>query len=107
MEIGLVYDAVKNEEVDIVLAYSTDPRIVAYDLVILEDDENFFPPYDAAPVIRQETLDEYLEIEDAIAPLIGIFDEEIIGELNGKVDLDGEEIEDVAVDYLKSQNLLE
>ena len=107
MEIGLVYDAVKNEEVDIVLAYSTDPRIVAYDLVILEDDENFFPPYDAAPVIRQETLDEYPEIEDAIAPLIGIFDEEIIGELNGKVDLDGEEIEDVAVDYLKSQNLLE
>ena len=42
MEIGLVYDAVKNEDVDIVLAYSTDPRIVAYDLVILEDDENFF-----------------------------------------------------------------
>ena len=52
-------------------------------------------------------MDEYPEIEDAIAPLIGIFDEEIIGELNGKVDLDGEEIEDVAVDYLKSQNLLE
>lgn len=107
MEIGLVYDAVKNEEVDVVLAYSTDPRIVAYDLVILEDDKNFFPPYDAVPSIKQETLDEYPEIEDAIAPLIGSFDEEIIGELNGKVDLDGEEIEDVAIEYLKNQNLIE
>lgn len=106
MEIGLVYDAVNNEEVDIVLAYSTDPRIVAYDLVALEDDKNFFPPYDAVPAIKQETLDEYPEIEDAIAPLIGAFDEEIIGELNGKVDLDGEEIEDVAIDYLKEQNLI-
>lgn len=107
MEIGLVYDAVKNEEVDIVLAYSTDPRIVAYDLVLLEDDKNFFPPYDAVPTIKQETLDEYPEIEDAIAPLIGTFDEEIIGELNGKVDLDEEEIEDVAIDYLREQNLIE
>jgi osmoprotectant transport system substrate-binding protein len=107
MEIGLVYDAVKNEEVDIVLAYSTDPRIVAYDLVILEDDENFFPPYDAAPVVRQEILDEHPEIADAIAPLIGSFDEEVIGDLNGKVDLDGEDITDVAIQYLKDQGLLE
>lgn len=106
MEIGLVYDAVKNEDVDIVLAYSTDPRIVAFDLVILEDDENFFPPYDAAPVIRQETLDEYPEIADIIAPLIDRFDEETIGNLNGKVDLDEEEIEDVAHEYLENENLL-
>src|SRR5699024_12819151 len=58
MEISLVYDAVKNDEVDVVLAYSTDPRIVAYDLKLLEDDKDFFPPYDAVPTIRQETLDE-------------------------------------------------
>lgn len=106
MEIGLVYDAVKNEDVDIVLAYSTDPRIVAYDLVILEDDESFFPPYDAAPVIRQETLDEYPEIADIIAPLIDSFDEETIGDLNGKVDLDEQEIKDVAHEYLENENLL-
>src|SRR5699024_11093702 len=96
MEIGLVYDAVKKGEVDIVLAYSTEPRIVAYDLKILKDDKSFFPPYNAAPVVRNEVLDEYPEIADAIEPLIGSFDEETIGNLNGKVDLDGEEIEDVA-----------
>ncbi|VEF49527.1 glycine betaine/carnitine/choline ABC transporter osmoprotectant-binding protein [Bacillus freudenreichii] len=106
MEIGLVYDAVKNEEVDIVLAYSTDPRIVAYDLVMLEDDKKFFPPYDAVIAARQEILDENPEIEEALAPLIGSIDEATIGELNGRVDIDGEEIEDVAIDYLKSQGLL-
>lgn len=107
MEIGLVYDAVKNKEVDIVLAYSTDPRIVAYDLVILEDDKNFFPPYDATPTIRQEVIDEHPKVEDAIETLIGQFDEEIIGDLNGKVDLDKEEIEDVAHEYLKSEGYIE
>src|SRR5690625_1493847 len=107
MEISLVYDAVKNRDVDIVLAYSTDARIVAYDLKILEDDKHFFPPYDASPIIRQEILDEYPEIEEAIAPLIDRFTEEDIGELNGKVDLDGENIADVAHEYLKSENLIE
>ncbi|GGJ93485.1 glycine betaine/carnitine/choline-binding protein OpuCC [Lentibacillus kapialis] len=106
MEIGLVYDAVKNGEVDVVLAYSTDPRILAFDLKILEDDKNFFPPYDAAPVVRREVLDENPEIADAIEPLIGRFDEEIMGDLNGKVDLDGEEIEDVAKEYLEKEDLL-
>jgi len=107
MEISLVYDAVKNRDVDIVLAYSTDARIVAYDLKILEDDKHFFPPYDASPIIRQEILDEYPEIEEAIGPLIDRFTEEDIGELNGKVDLDGENIADVAHEYLKSENLVE
>lgn len=107
MEIGLVYDGLKNGEVDIVLAYSTDPRIVAYDLVMLEDDENFFPPYDALPFIRQDTLEAHPEIEEAIAPLFDHFDELKIAELNGKVDNDGEEIQDVAIEYLQSQNLIE
>jgi len=107
MEIGLVYDAVKNGEMDVVLAYSTDPRIVSYDLKLLEDDKNFFPPYDAVPMIRKEVLDENPEIEDAIEPLFGAFDEEAIAELSGKVDNDGEEIEDVAKEYLEDQGLLE
>jgi len=107
MEIGLVYDAVKNDEVDIVLAYSTDPRIVAFDLKILEDDKNFFPPYDAAPAFRQEILDEHPELEEIIEPLIGSIDEELMATLSGKVDLDGEDIKDVAIEYLKEQNLLE
>lgn len=106
MEIGLVYDAVKNGEMDVVLAYSTDPRIVSYNLQLLEDDLNFFPPYDAVPFIRQEILDEYPEIEAAIQPLLGAFDEQKIAGLSGKVDNDGEEIENVAKQYLEDEGLL-
>lgn len=106
MQISLVYDAVKNGDVDIVLAYSTDARIAAFDLVMLGDDKQFFPPYDAAPVIRRETLDKYPEIERLIEPLFGRLTEGKISQLNGKVDLDKEEIADVAHEYLKDENLI-
>lgn len=107
MEIGLVYDAVKNEEVDIVLAYSTDARIAAYDLVILEDDLNFFPPYDASPVVTNDVAEKHPEVIEAIEQLVDKIDVMTIGELNGRVDLDGEEPEDVAIDFLKSNGLLD
>jgi len=107
MEISLVYDAVNNEEMDIVLAYSTDARIQDYDLVTLEDDENFFPPYDASPVFTQETIDEHPEIEDALEPLLGLIDEEMMGELNGEVDIHGKSLEEAAEDFLNEQGLLE
>ena len=58
MQIGLVYRAVKNDNMDIVLAYSTDGRIKAYDLKILKDDKRFFPPYDASPVVPEKVLKE-------------------------------------------------
>lgn len=106
MEIGLVYDAVKNGDMDVVLAYSTDPRIVSYDLQLLEDDKNFFPPYEAVTFIQQELLDEHPEIEEAMQPLFGAFDEAKIAELSGKVDNDGEEIVDVARQYLEDEGLL-
>src|SRR5699024_12772683 len=106
-EVCIVYDEIKTDEGDVVLAYSTDSRFVAYGVKLLEDDKVFFPPYDAVTTIRQETLDEYPEIEEAIELLIGAFDEDLIGELNGKVDLDKEDIQEVAIDYLKSQDLIE
>lgn len=56
MQIGLVYDAVEAGKMDIVLGYSTDGRIASYDLVMLEDDLSFFPPYDAAPVVANQVL---------------------------------------------------
>jgi osmoprotectant transport system substrate-binding protein len=107
MQPGLVYDAVKSGDVDIVLAYSTDPRISAFDLVLLEDDKNFFPPYDASPVLRKETADAHPEIAETIEPLLGRFDVALMGELNKKVDVDGEEIKDVAIEYLKDEGLLD
>lgn len=107
MEISLVYDSVKNGDVDIVLAYSIDARISAYNLVILDDDKSFFPPYDASPLLGDELLEEYPEIEEIISPLFDSFTEEMISELNGKVEIDKESAEDVALEYLKENGLLE
>lgn len=76
MQIGLVYDAVDNGKMDIVLGYSTDGRIGSYDLVMLEDDLNFFPPYDAAPIVSDKLLKETPEIGDALNKLAGKIDTE-------------------------------
>lgn len=107
MEPALVYEAVKNKDVDTSIAYSTDARIQAFDLVILEDDLNFFPPYQASPVIKQETLDEYPEIDDALQPLLGTIDVETMGQLNSEVDIDGKDPKEVAVNYLTEQGLID
>lgn len=78
MEIGLVYEAVANKEVDIVLAYSTDPRIKEFNLATVKDDKQFFPPYDASPVVRKDTLEQYPELEEVINLLVGKLDEKTV-----------------------------
>lgn len=106
MEIGLVYDAVKSKDVDVVLAYTSDPRINSFDLKILDDDKNFFPPYDAAPVFTKDFLDDHPDAGDAIKPLVGKLDVDTIRDLSGKVDNDKKDPKDVAKNYLKDQGLL-
>lgn len=106
MEISLVYSAVANKQVDIVLAYSTDSRLKAYELQTLKDDKQFFPPYDASPVLRSDLLNEYPEIQDAIAPLIGLLDADTMVSLNYQVDIEKKSEREVAVAYLKQEGLL-
>ena len=86
MQIGLVYDAVKNGKMDAVLAYSTDGRIKAYDLKILKDDKQFFPPYDCSPVIPDSVLKQHPELKGIVNKLIGKIDTETMQELNYEVD---------------------
>lgn len=71
MQIGLVYDAVEQGELDAVLGYTTDGRIASYDLVILEDDLQFFPPYDASPFANTDLLEEKPEVKKVLELLIG------------------------------------
>src|SRR5699024_3986041 len=66
MQIGLVYDALKNKKLDVALGYTTDGRIAAYDLVVLEDDKKFFPTYDASAVAPNQLLKQQPEVEKAI-----------------------------------------
>jgi len=106
MEISLVYKAVADKEVDVVLAYTTDPGIKAYNLQTLEDDKQFFPPYDASPVIRKDTLEKYPALNEVIPLLIGKINAETMTGLNYEVDVGKRSPRDVAVEFLKGQGLL-
>ncbi|RYM05872.1 osmoprotectant ABC transporter substrate-binding protein [Sporolactobacillus sp. THM7-7] len=107
MQIGLVYDAVKNEKMDIVLAYSTDGRIKAYDLQLLKDDKRFFPPYDCSPVATGEILKKYPQIDRQLKKLVGTITTEKMQELNYEVDGNLKEPSTVAAEFLKAHHYFE
>ncbi|WP_226536529.1 glycine betaine ABC transporter substrate-binding protein [Fictibacillus halophilus] len=103
---NLMYTAVKEGKVDAVPAFTTDGRIVRFNLKTLEDDKKFFPPYFAAPIVREDTLKEYPELEGVLNELEGKISEEEMAEMNAKVDLDKEDPRKVAKDFLKSKKLI-
>ena len=103
---GLLYQAVDEGQVDVISAFATDGRIPALGLVTLEDDLGFFPPYFAAPVVRQELLDQDPAVGDALNRLAGLVDDQTIAHLNLQVDQEGEEPEDVARAFLEEQGLI-
>lgn len=107
MEIGLVYEAVANDEVDIVLAYSTDARLKEFNLATLEDDKQFFPPYDTSAVAKKEMLEQFPGVEEAISQLIGKIDEETMTDLNHQVDIQRKSEADVARAFLQEIGLLD
>ncbi|MDO7487456.1 osmoprotectant ABC transporter substrate-binding protein [Peribacillus frigoritolerans] len=107
MQIGLVYDAVKNGQMDIVLAYSSDGRIKVNDLKLLEDDKQYFPPYDCSPVVTEELLERYPEIEEELNKLIGEITTETMQELNYEVDGNLKEPSVVASEFLEAHKYFE
>ena len=100
------YTALENREVDVIDAFGTDGLLKKFDLVVLEDDINFFAPYYGVPVIREAVLKEYPELEDVCNKLSSVLDDETMMELNYRVDEKEEEPEDVAKDFLKSKGLI-
>jgi osmoprotectant transport system substrate-binding protein len=103
---SLVYEAAGNNQVDVVLAYSTDSRLKAYELQTLEDDKQFFPPYDASTVMLNKTAEQYPEVQQVLQELVGKFDEETIINLSYKVDIEKKSEREVALQYLQEQGLL-
>jgi glycine betaine/choline ABC-type transport system substrate-binding protein len=103
---GLLYSAVDTGDVDVISAFSTDGRIFELGLVTLEDDRGFFPPYFAAPVVRQELLDEDPEVGEVLNQLAGQIDDETMAGLNLRIDQGGEEAEDVARSFLEERGLV-
>lgn len=106
MDPGLKYRALADGYVDVVDAYATDGRIQAYDLLVLEDDKNFFPPYHAAPVLNGETLERWPELRPLLNQLGGLIDNERMQAMNYAVDETGRLASEVAHDFLARENLL-
>lgn len=106
MEPSLRYQAISSGDVDIVDAYSTDSKIITHKLAILEDDKQLFPPYQAAPLLRQETLQKHPELEKILEKLSNKITSKEMREMNYKVDVEGTSAYNAAREYLLKENLI-
>jgi len=106
MEHGLAYEAIRTGETDVIDTWLTDGKLLRYKIRILADDRGFFPPYDAAPIIRTDTLERYPELERIINRLAFRIDDEKMRELNYQVEEKGGPFKSVAREFLKSQRLM-
>ncbi len=107
MDAGLMYGALKGSEVDLVVAYSTDGRIAKYDLVLLEDDLSFFPPYHAALLAREETLQNYPQLQELFELTGNLLDTETMTKLNQLVDQQKYDFKVVAENFLVEKGLID
>ena len=105
MDAGLVYTALRNGQVFAGLVYTTDGRLNAFKLKLLEDDKHYFPDYTAAPVVRQAFLDAHPQLAEQLKPLAELFDDETMRQLNARVDVDHQSPSAVAADFLRQHPL--
>ena len=107
VDAGLRYKGLTDGEADVAVAFGTDGEISAFDLVVLEDDQNLFPPYQVAPVIRQDALDDNPVAADALNRLSPLLTNETMQRLNYEVSANQREPADVAQEFLIEQGLIE
>jgi osmoprotectant transport system substrate-binding protein len=106
MDLGLLYRALQNNQVDLVAGSNTDGLIAALDLVVLEDDRHYFPPYDAVPIVRRQTLERYPEIGAALRSLSGKITAEDMRRMNYAVDGEKKDAAEVVKNFLAQKGSL-
>ncbi|WHY75599.1 glycine betaine ABC transporter substrate-binding protein [Neobacillus sp. WH10] len=104
---GLRYTAIDNHKSDVIDAFSTDGLLEEFQLKVLKDDKDFFPPYYAVPIIKEETLKDHPELKNAINTLSGKLSDEKMRELNYKVDSLKQSPAKVAKEFLENEGLLD
>jgi len=97
---GLMYQALKEKKVDVICGFSTDGRIRAFQLKVLKDDKHYFPPYQAAPLMRGETLRKYPILRELFSKLAGQITDKKMTELNFQADYQKESPSKIAEDFL-------
>jgi osmoprotectant transport system substrate-binding protein len=105
LDLGLLYRALLDKQVDLVAGNSTDGLIAARDLVILADDNHYFPPYEAVPIVRQDTLTRHPEMRAAIAGLADKISDAQMQKMNYAVAGEGRDTAEVAREFLHAQGL--
>ncbi|MGA7853749.1 MAG: glycine betaine ABC transporter substrate-binding protein [Candidatus Acidiferrales bacterium] len=105
MDLGLLYRALLDNQVDLVAGNSTDGLLSARDLAMLEDDKHYFPPYEAVPIVRADTLARFPEARAALLELSGKIDDAEMRKMNYEVDGEHRDIADVAKQFLHAKGL--
>ena len=106
MEPSLRYQAIQSGDIQITDAYSTDAEITRYDLVVLEDDKQLFPPYQGAPLMKEALLKQHPELEGVLNVLAGKITESQMSQMNYEVGVEGKSAETVAREFLQSQGYI-
>jgi osmoprotectant transport system substrate-binding protein len=105
MDLGLLYRALLDKQVDIVAGNSTDGLLAARDLTILEDDKHYFPPYEAVPIVRPSALEQHPEIRAALDELAGKISDKEMQRMNYAVDGEHRDTAEVVREFLHAKGL--
>jgi len=103
MDLGLLYAALKTDRVDLAAANATDGMLGHSEFVVLNDDKHYFPPYECAIAVRDESLQKFPGLKEALAELSGHIDDAAMRRMNEQVDIDHKSAADVARAFLESQ----
>lgn len=106
MDTGLVYQALKERQVDVGLVFATDGRIPAFNFIMLRDDKGYFPSYALTPVVRKQWLDANPKAAESLNALSAKLDDATMARLNARVDVEKKTVEEVAGAFLKEQKLI-
>lgn len=107
MDLGLLARALRDHQIDLAAGNTTDGLIPALDLFVLEDDRHYFPPYEAVPVIRQQTLRQHPEVAQALAGLAGKISDQEMQHLNYAVDGQHRDVKEAVREFLRSKGLVQ
>jgi glycine betaine/choline ABC-type transport system substrate-binding protein len=102
MDLGLLYPALQAKTVEMAAANATDGMLARSEFVILEDDRHYFPPYECAIVVRQESLAHFPGLKEALTDLSGRISDATMRRMNGQVDVEHRSVPDVASEFLKT-----
>jgi osmoprotectant transport system substrate-binding protein len=100
MDLGLLYRALQEKQVDLVAGNSTDGAIRALDLFVLADDRRYFPPYEAVPIVRSATLEKFPALRPALEELAGTITDGDMRRMNNAVDGQHRDVADVVREFL-------